>query len=36
VVEKHENCYPMIPVGKSHNEMVLSDDGCGSYEDIDV
>ncbi len=25
-VEKHENCYPMIPSGKAHNEMLLSDD----------
>ena len=26
VVEKHENCYPMIPSGKPHNEMLLGDD----------
>ena len=25
VVEKHENCYPMIPSGKPHNEMLLGD-----------
>ncbi|MEL6977278.1 MAG: acetolactate synthase 3 large subunit [Pseudomonadota bacterium] len=25
VVEKHENCYPMIPSGKAHNEMLLGD-----------
>jgi acetolactate synthase-1/2/3 large subunit len=25
LVEKHENCYPMIPSGKPHNEMLLSD-----------
>ena len=25
VVEKHENCFPMIPSGKAHNEMLLSD-----------
>ena len=25
VVEKHENCFPMIPSGKAHNEMILSD-----------
>ena len=23
-VEKHENCLPMIPSGKPHNEMLLS------------
>ncbi|MCY4287392.1 MAG: acetolactate synthase 3 large subunit [Aestuariivita sp.] len=31
LVEKHENCFPMIPSGKPHNEMLLatsaSDDG---------
>jgi len=26
VVEKHENCFPMIPSGKAHNEMILSDE----------
>ncbi len=25
LVEKHENCYPMIPSGKPHNEMILGD-----------
>ncbi len=25
LVEKHENCLPMIPSGKPHNEMLLSD-----------
>ncbi|MDP1732424.1 MAG: acetolactate synthase 3 large subunit [Devosia sp.] len=25
VVEKHENCLPMIPSGKPHNEMILPD-----------
>jgi acetolactate synthase I/II/III large subunit len=25
LVEKHENCYPMIPSGKPHNEMLLGD-----------
>ncbi len=25
VVEKHENCFPMIPSGKAHNEMILCD-----------
>ncbi len=23
MVEKHENCFPMIPSGKAHNEMLL-------------
>jgi len=25
MVEKHENCYPMIPSGKAHNDMLLGD-----------
>ncbi len=25
VVEKHENCFPMIPSGKAHNEMIFAD-----------
>ena len=25
LVEKHENCLPMIPSGKPHNEMLLGD-----------
>ena len=25
IVEKHENCFPMIPSGKAHNEMILAD-----------
>jgi acetolactate synthase I/II/III large subunit len=25
LVEKHENCYPMIPSGKAHNEMLLGE-----------
>jgi acetolactate synthase-1/2/3 large subunit len=28
-VEKHENCLPMIPSGKAHNEMIM-----GEVEDI--
>jgi acetolactate synthase-1/2/3 large subunit len=24
VVDKQENCFPMIPSGKAHNEMILS------------
>ncbi|GGH60799.1 acetolactate synthase 3 large subunit [Frigidibacter albus] len=27
MVEKHENCYPMIPSGKAHNEMLMGDAG---------
>jgi len=26
LVEKNENCFPMIPSGKAHNEMLLGDD----------
>ncbi|AYE87740.1 MAG: acetolactate synthase 3 large subunit [Sulfitobacter sp.] len=26
LVEKHENCFPMIPSGKAHNEMLLPGD----------
>jgi acetolactate synthase-1/2/3 large subunit len=26
LVEKHENCFPMIPSGKPHNDMLLGDD----------
>ena len=25
VVEKHENCFPMIPSGKAHNEMLMGE-----------
>jgi hypothetical protein len=25
LVEKHENCFPMIPSGKAHNEMLLGE-----------
>ena len=25
VVDKAENCFPMIPSGKAHNEMILND-----------
>jgi acetolactate synthase-1/2/3 large subunit len=25
MVEKHENCFPMIPSGKPHNEMLMGD-----------
>ena len=27
LVEKHENCFPMIPSGKAHNEMILGEIG---------
>ncbi|MND05884.1 acetolactate synthase 3 catalytic subunit [compost metagenome] len=26
-VDKTENCFPMIPGGKAHYEMILGDDG---------
>jgi acetolactate synthase-1/2/3 large subunit len=26
LVERHENCFPMIPSGKAHNEMLLGED----------
>ncbi|MFT4717085.1 MAG: acetolactate synthase-1/2/3 large subunit [Paracoccaceae bacterium] len=26
LVEKHENCFPMIPSGKPHNEMIMGED----------
>lgn len=26
LVEKNENCYPMIPSGKAHNEMIIGDE----------
>jgi len=33
LVEKHENCFPMIPSGKPHNEMLLGDEIAA--DDID-
>jgi acetolactate synthase I/II/III large subunit len=27
VVDQNENCYPMIPSGRAHNEMILGDSG---------
>ena len=33
VVEKHENCFPMIPSGKAHNEMILGE--IGEKDSID-
>ena len=29
MVEKHENCFPMIPSGKAHNEMLLGEASTG-------
>ena len=26
LVDKHENCFPMIPCGEAHNDMLLGDD----------
>ncbi len=26
LVDKTENCFPMIPSGKAHNEMILADE----------
>ncbi|MEE9388367.1 MAG: acetolactate synthase 3 large subunit [Paracoccaceae bacterium] len=33
LVEKHENCYPMIPSGKAHNEMLMGDDAVAGAID---
>ena len=30
LVEKHENCFPMIPSGKAHNEMLLGEAGVAT------
>jgi acetolactate synthase-1/2/3 large subunit len=34
-VTKDENCFPMIPSGKAHNEMLLGDDGTDLDSAID-
>jgi acetolactate synthase I/II/III large subunit len=34
VVDQSENCFPMIPSGKAHNEMILGD-GSGEPNEID-
>jgi acetolactate synthase-1/2/3 large subunit len=34
-VAKEENCFPMIPSGKAHNEMLLGDDGTDLNDAID-
>jgi len=34
LIEKHENCFPMIPSGKAHNEMLMGDDSTeGAIDD---
>ncbi|WP_424926469.1 acetolactate synthase 3 large subunit [Amaricoccus tamworthensis] len=35
LVEKHENCFPMIPSGKAHNEMLLGDASTSDAIDSD-
>jgi acetolactate synthase-1/2/3 large subunit len=35
LVEKHENCFPMIPSGKAHNEMLLGDASTKDAIDAD-
>lgn len=35
LVEKHENCFPMIPSGKAHNEMLLGDASTKNAIDAD-
>jgi acetolactate synthase-1/2/3 large subunit len=33
LVERHENCFPMIPSGKAHNEMLMGEaDTAGAIE----
>ena len=34
LVDKMENCFPMIPSGKAHNEMILADDADFEFEAI--
>jgi acetolactate synthase-1/2/3 large subunit len=34
-VAKEENCFPMIPSGKAHNEMILAEDFTGDEVDED-
>ena len=33
IVEKHENCFPMIPSGKAHNEMLMGEFGTADAID---
>ena len=35
LVEKHENCFPMIPSGKAHNEMLLGEASTKDAIDAD-
>jgi hypothetical protein len=35
-VEKSENCFPMIPSGKAHNEMILPSDDADLSTVIDA
>jgi acetolactate synthase-1/2/3 large subunit len=35
VVEKHENCFPMIPSGKAHNDMLLGEDATDGVIDAE-
>jgi len=34
IVDKAENCFPMIPSGKAHNEMLLNDYLSEDKQDI--
>jgi len=34
VVDPKENCFPMIPSGRAHNEMLLGDAGVSVEEAI--
>jgi len=34
VVDPSENCFPMIPSGRAHNEMILGDAGVSVEEAI--
>ncbi len=34
LVEKHENCFPMIPSGEPHNEMILGEDAVQGAIDV--
>lgn len=34
LVDKMENCFPMIPSGKAHNEMILADEADVEFESL--
>ena len=36
LVAKEENCFPMIPSGKAHNEMILPDFAGNTGDIIDA